>query len=65
MKYSLSILLSVATQLLFAQERTPAIAKVHYEFKHVNDSTQRDQFLRDETVVYLNQQGSYYTSYSS
>lgn len=65
MKYSLSLLLSVATQLLFAQEHTPAIAKVHYEFKHVNDSTQRDQFIRDETVVYLNQQASYYTSYSS
>ncbi|MGE8429705.1 MAG: GLPGLI family protein [Sphingobacterium sp.] len=66
MKYSLSFLLSVATQLLFAQEHnTPAIAKVHYEFKHVNDSTHRDQFLRDETVVYLNQQASYYTSYSS
>ncbi|MGE8299741.1 GLPGLI family protein [Sphingobacterium paramultivorum] len=65
MKYSLPLLLSLATQLLFAQERTPAIAKVHYEFKHVNDSTQRDQFIRDETVVYLNQQASYYTSYSS
>jgi len=65
MKYTLSFLLAVMTQLSFAQESAPAIAKVHYEFKHVNDSTQRDQFIRDETVTYLNQQGSYYTSYST
>jgi len=65
MKYSLSILLSIVAQLLYAQEIPLAIAKVHYEFKHVNDSTQRDQFIRDETVVYLNPRASYYTSYSS
>lgn len=65
MKYSLSILLFLVAQLLYAQENPQALAKVHYEFKHVNDSTQRDQFIRDETVVYFNQQASYYTSYSS
>ncbi|WP_312337161.1 GLPGLI family protein [Sphingobacterium sp.] len=65
MKYSLSILLFLVAQLLYAQESPLAIAKVHYEFKHVNDSTQRDQFIRDETVVYLNPRASYYTSYSS
>jgi len=65
MKYSLSFLLSVTIQILFAQENSPAIAKVHYEFKHINDTTQRDQFIRDETVTYLNQQASYYTTYSA
>ncbi|PUV22455.1 GLPGLI family protein [Sphingobacterium athyrii] len=65
MKYSLSFLLSLTIQILFAQENSPAIAKVHYEFKHINDTTQRDQFIRDETITYLNQQASYYTSYST
>lgn len=47
-----------------AQDVQKAIAKVHYIFMHVNDSTQRDKFLRDEVVTYLGTTGSYYTSYS-
>lgn len=65
MKYSFIFLLSCTARILFAQEPLPAIAKVHYDFKHINDSTQREQFIRDETVSYLNLQASYYTSYSS
>ncbi len=47
-----------------AQEAQKAIAKVHYVFTHVNDTTQREKFLRDEVVTYLGSEGSYYTSYS-
>jgi len=47
-----------------AQEAQKAIAKVHYIFTHMNDSTQREKFLRDEVVTYLGSSGSYYTSYS-
>jgi len=46
-----------------AQEK--AVAKIHYQFKHVNDTTQRDNYLRDEVVVYLGETGSYYTSNSA
>lgn len=48
---------------LLAQEK--ALAKVHYQFKHMNDSTERSKFLQDEVVVYLGTTSSYYTSYSS
>lgn len=46
-----------------AQEKP--LAKVHYIFKHVNDTTQRDKHLRDEVVTYLGEKGAYYTSYSA
>ena len=34
-------------------------------FKHVNDTTARDNFLQDEVITYIGKTGSYYTSYSS
>ncbi|WP_164109909.1 MULTISPECIES: GLPGLI family protein [Sphingobacterium] len=46
-----------------AQEKP--LAKVHYIFKHVNDTTQRDKHVRDEVVTYLGEKDSYYTSYSA
>lgn len=49
----------------YAQKKDLAVAKVHYMFKHINDTTQPQNFLRDETVTYIGQQGSYYTSFSS
>ncbi|GAA4138147.1 hypothetical protein GCM10022216_15020 [Sphingobacterium kyonggiense] len=48
---------------LSAQEKP--LAKVHYNFKHVNDTNQRDQPIRDEVVTYLGQHSTYYTSYSN
>lgn len=45
-----------------AQEQ--AIAKIHYSFKHINDTTRREQPLRDEVVTYLGQKSSYYTTYT-
>lgn len=48
--------------LSMAQEKP--LAKVHYIFKHVNDTTQRDKHVRDEVVTYLGEKGTYYTSYS-
>ncbi|MDR2281705.1 MAG: GLPGLI family protein [Sphingobacterium sp.] len=46
----------------YTQEKP--LAKVHYNFKHINDTTQRDKFIKDEVVTYLGEGGSYYASYS-
>ncbi len=62
-KVLIFILTSALAFGLKAQEKP--IAKIHYEFKHVNDTTQRENFLKDEVVTYLGQEGSYYTSYSA
>lgn len=51
--------------MAFAQQSEPAIAKAHYIFTQVNDTTQRDKFLRDEVVTYLGEFSSLYSSYSS
>ena len=48
---------------LSAQEKP--VAKVHYQFKHINDTNKRENPRLDEVVTYLGQKGSYYTSYSS
>ncbi|SFS61976.1 GLPGLI family protein [Sphingobacterium wenxiniae] len=55
--------LCIGSLTLNAQEK--AVAKIHYIFKHVNDTTQRDKHLRDEVVTYLGTSSSYYSSYSS
>lgn len=47
----------------YAQEN--ALAKVHYTFVHINDTTQTDKKHQDEMVLYLGQNSSYYTSYAS
>lgn len=64
-KLYLSLLGLGCALILKAQDPEPAIAKVHYIFKHVNDSSDKSKFLRDEVVTYLGQGSSYYTSYSS
>lgn len=48
-----------------AQQTEPALAKAHYLFKYVNDTSNREQFRRDEMVLYLGKNSSYFTSYSS
>lgn len=58
----LSFLLVFCIQLI-AQE-TP-IAKINYVFRHMNDTTQRDKFLRDEVSTFLGKYSSYYTSVSN
>ncbi len=62
---NLTLLCLIASQPTIAQEAEPAVAKVHYIFTHINDTTQRDKYQRDEVVTYLGKTGSYYTSYSS
>ncbi|SKB95757.1 GLPGLI family protein [Sphingobacterium nematocida] len=54
--------MALGATLSMAQEKP--LAKVHYIFKHVNDTTQRDKHVRDEVVTYLGEKGTYYTSYS-
>jgi len=58
----LSFLLVFCLQSI-AQE-TP-IAKINYVFKHMNDTTQRDKFTRDEVSTFLGKHSSYYTSVSN
>ena len=48
-----------------AQDSETALAKVHYMFKHVNDTTERDKFLQDEVITYIGKTGSYFTSNSA
>lgn len=62
-KILLTTFISFSLLTLHAQEK--AIAKIHYIFKHVNDTTQKDKHIRDEVATYLGKQASYYTSYSS
>jgi GLPGLI family protein len=63
MKILLTAFISLGLIGVSAQEKP--IAKIHYIFKHVNDTTQKDKQVRDEVVTYLGQLSSYYTSYSS
>lgn len=58
------VLILFFAQTLIAQENEPALAKVHYHFMHINDTTAKDQYHDEETVLYLGQHVSYYTSYS-
>lgn len=64
-KICLSLLGLGIALVLRAQDAETALAKVHYIFKHVNDTTVRDKFLQDEVITYIGKSGSYYTSYSS
>lgn len=59
--YTLIALLLTPT-IILAQEK--AIAKVHYNFLHINDTTKRDQPQKDEVVLYLGHTSSFYKSYS-
>lgn len=52
----------VALTPVKSQEK--ALAKVHYQFTHVSDTTQRDRPLRDEVVLFLGQNSSYYRSFT-
>ncbi len=60
----LFVLVFFASQTLLAQETEPALAKVHYQFVHVNDTTQRDKHRQEEMVLYLGQHASFYGSYA-
>lgn len=48
-----------------AYSQDKSIAKVHYQFKHINDTTQPENYLKDEVVTYLGTSSSFYTSYST
>lgn len=47
---------------LNAQES--AIAKIHYLFKHINDTLQPEKYQKDHVVTYLATNSSYYSSFS-
>lgn len=61
----LFVLTFFISQTLLAQDSEPALAKVHYQFVHVNDTTQRDKHRQEEMVLYLGQHSSFYSSYAS
>lgn len=56
------LFLILSTSLLFSQER--ALAKIHYKFSHINDTTKRDQPQKDEVVLNLGKNSALYKSYS-
>lgn len=59
------VLLFYGYKNLAAQEREPALAKVVYEFIHVNDTTQRDKRHQEKMVLYLGLQTTLFGSYAS
>lgn len=63
MKYYplITLCLFLATKIT-AQEN--AIAKIHYVFKHINDTTRRDVPQKDDVVSYLGTQSYFYTTLS-
>jgi len=48
-----------------AQQSEPALARVIYEFTHINDTLQPDKPHREEMVLYIGQHASLYGSYAS
>jgi len=65
-KYILLAALTVfLSQKLIAQDTEIALAKIHYNFIHINDTTQMDKNHHDEMVLYLGQHSSFYTSYAN
>lgn len=61
----LFVLIFLIPQTLLAQDSEPALAKVHYQFVHANDTTQRDKYRQEEMVLYLGQHSFFYSSYAS
>ena len=47
-----------------ASAQESVLAQVHYKFSHINDTSNRDQPLRDDVVTYLGKESAYYTTYS-
>ncbi len=63
MKYlQLFVLLISLGFKVCAQEK--ALAKIHYDFKHINDTTHKEFPKQDFVVSYLGKHSYYYTSYS-
>lgn len=56
---------NLAALTLPAQESEPALARVIYEFTHINDTLQPDKPHKEEMVLYIGQHTSRYSTYSS
>lgn len=65
-KHTLLLVLTILlSQNLMAQDNEIALAKIHYNFVYINDTTQLDKNHHDEMVLYLGQHSSFYTSYAN
>lgn len=67
-KSILSIALSVSSLLTLsahAQQAEPALARVIYEFTHINDTLQPDKPHKEEMVLYIGQQATLYGTYTT
>lgn len=62
MRLFILVIFTLMYVISYAQEAP--FAKIYYQFKHVNDTTQRDKFLRDDVATLLGKYSSYYTSAS-
>lgn len=58
------VILFFIGNVALGQESEPALAKAHYQFMHINDTSQRDKYHEDEMVLYLGRHSSYYSSYA-
>lgn len=56
------ILVISLTSALYAQQSDPALARVLYEFTHINDTLQPDKPHKEEMVLYIGQHASLYGS---
>ncbi len=67
-KSSLTIIWSAAALLALpagAQQSEPALARVIYEFTHLNDTLQPDKPHKEEMILYIGRQASLYGTYTS
>jgi len=48
----------------YAQEKEPALARVFYEFIHVNDTSQPNKHHKEEMVLYIGQNATLFSSYA-
>lgn len=47
----------------YSQEMDPVLATIHYNFKHVNDTSDRSNFQKEELITYLGKNSSFSESY--
>ncbi|WP_379090583.1 GLPGLI family protein [Pedobacter sp. UC225_65] len=64
MKIILAILFTASiTSTVLAQNTDQALARVHYKFSHITDTTNRDEPFQENMILIIGKNASLYTSY--
>ena len=58
-----TFILSVISTTAFAQSADKALARVRYSFSHMRDTTQRDDFYKENMLLVIGKNASVFTSY--